>query len=220
MSFLCSFIFFTSRFQLYQAEDPFKIIAEKLYVNMDFSEYGIQYKKPPIEEETNKKKKGKKNNNQVQIIHPEKYKEEPSQKPKAQINESPIETLKKKFPSIAEEIITDLYEQNKKNMELTVAFLSDMVKESEAKKTSNNQDKLIKIEPNEEDYNFDKFDYLDNTVFSIDVVKEHDDLMDQVSEILESALDRTDVGQDEFDDLFSLCEENICSLIEEERKYT
>ena len=51
-----------------------------------------------------------------------------------------------------------------------------------------------------------------------DTMEEHDKICDEVSVVLGTALDRTDISEFEIEELINMCEDNMIFMMEEEEK--
>jgi len=185
---------------------------------MDDKNSGTWYTKTRVNDDftSNKKKnKGKRFNNS-EPASANSQKSEVSPQETKNLGNNPIANLQSMFPTFDKDTLLDIYEQNSKNFDRTVDLLRDLTgdaKHSEPKSASPEGGKQTSY----------KFETPEDFVESpgkgdYNMLQEHDDLCDQVSEILDSAFDRSDIGEDDIQELLDMCEENVCFVIEEEQR--
>jgi len=185
---------------------------------MDDNSTGTWYTKTRVNDDftSNKKKNKHKNYNNNAQSNNASEKSSPQEPKKPATN--PIASLLSMFPTFDKETILDIYEHNNKNFDKTVQILKDLTADAEQpsplKSNSPGEDK-----PTPFKYESTPGDFVESPgKRDYDMLKEHDDLCDQVSEILDSAFDRSDIGEDDIKELLLMCEENVCFVIEEEQK--
>ena len=184
----------------------------------------VMYVKPKIDDTISSKKSKKGNKNKTTSTKVDDINQNRTSKIKS--NEkplSPLETLYSMFPDVDKEIIKDIHDQTS-NFDATITTLQQLSQPEHSKKAERPEQKYLGLSRlSKDDYTpFDGptpgFGSANSANGEYDMLKEHDFLYDRVSVILESALERSDMPEDELDELLSMCEENVCFLIEEEQK--
>lgn len=181
---------------------------------------GTWYTKTRVNDDftVNKKKKYKNSNNNNNNAQSNNNSEKSSPQEPKKSTTNPTASLLSMFPTFDKETILDIYEHNGKNFDKTVQILKDLTADAEQpsplKSDSPGSDR-----PTPFNYQSTPGDFPDSPVKrDYDMLKEHDDLCDQVSEILDSAFERSDIGEDDMQELLLMFEENVCFVIEEEQK--
>lgn len=190
---------------------------------------GYGYTKPKIEDDFTSKKKKNKNIPKTEDFPPLEASKESQNKKDSEA----IAFLQSMFPMLDKDTVADVYQGIGNNdLDAAMEALSNItINDSqppikneyfEVDRTDEFYGKIPLMKENNQEKASPVTPFLD-TPFPIDdnyeIKKDHNDLCQHISEILEVALDRNDLKENEIEELLKMCEDNVYYLITEQERF-